>query len=290
MELRQLEYFVAVAEEASFTRAAQRVHVAQPAVSSQIRRLEREFGQDLLDRSGRTVRLTEVGAAVLPFARAALSAVSEARLAVDELTGLLRGRVAVGMITSCGALDLPALLAAFHERHPGVGITLAEANSDELVRSLLSGDLDLALIGYATPPDGVALRVVVDEQLVVAVLPSSPLARRKSLSAKELGALSLISLPTGTGMRAALDDLADRPHVAFEASDPTMLAELACRGLGPAILPSSLAAAYADRLHAITVPGLRSYLAFAWRATGPSSPAARALVAFSNSDDFTFAS
>ena len=96
MELRQLEYLVAVAEEASFTRAAERVHVAQPGVSAQIRRLERELGHELFDRSGRTVRLTAVGEAVLPHARAALEAVAGARTAVDELSGLLGGRLAIG--------------------------------------------------------------------------------------------------------------------------------------------------------------------------------------------------
>ncbi|HEX6445096.1 MAG TPA: LysR family transcriptional regulator, partial [Streptosporangiales bacterium] len=89
MELRQLRYLVTVAEEANFTRAAARLHVAQPGVSAQVRRLERELGQELLDRSGRTVRLTEVGEAVLPYARAALSAVDGARRAVDELSGLV---------------------------------------------------------------------------------------------------------------------------------------------------------------------------------------------------------
>ena len=101
MELHQLEYFVAVAEEASFTRAASRVHVAQPGVRAQVRRLEPELGQRPLDRSGRSVRLTEVGSAVLPFARAALDAVANARLAADELAGLVRGQVTVGMVSGC---------------------------------------------------------------------------------------------------------------------------------------------------------------------------------------------
>ena len=118
MELRQLEYFVAVAEERNFTRAAAKVHVAQPGVSAQIRRLERELGQELLDRGGRSVRLTEAGAAVLPYARAALAA-------VDELAGLLRGHIAIGTVTSHN-VDLPGLLAEFHDDHPAVEITLAE--------------------------------------------------------------------------------------------------------------------------------------------------------------------
>src|ERR1035437_5789009 len=98
MELRQLEYFVAVAEEASLTSADARLHVAQPGVSAQIRQLERELGQELLDRSARTVRPPEAGAAVLVSAREALGAASGARLAVDELSGLIRGHVAVGMV------------------------------------------------------------------------------------------------------------------------------------------------------------------------------------------------
>src|SRR2546430_10553165 len=116
MELRQLEYFVTVAEEANFTRAAVRLHVAQPGVSAQVRGLERELGEELLDRSGRTVRLTEVGAAVLPYARAALGAVAGAHDVVAEFTGLVRGHVNVGMVTSVSTheLDLVGLLAGFH--------------------------------------------------------------------------------------------------------------------------------------------------------------------------------
>ena len=152
MELRQLEYFVAVAEEASFTRAAARVHVAQPGVSAQIRQLERELGQPLFDRSGRTVRLTEAGAAVLPYARAALEAVDGVRLAVDEIAGLLRGHVNIGMVTAWASPDLPDLLAAFHRQHPGVEITLTESNSDQMLDALQTGHLDVALVGLATPP------------------------------------------------------------------------------------------------------------------------------------------
>jgi DNA-binding transcriptional LysR family regulator len=104
MELRQLEYFVTVADEQNFTRAAERLHVAQPGISAQIRQLERELGQPLLDRAGRVTTLTEAGKAVLPFARAALDAVAGAREAVDELAGLLRGHVSVGMVVQCAAL------------------------------------------------------------------------------------------------------------------------------------------------------------------------------------------
>src|ERR1035437_10541963 len=101
MELRQLEYFIAVAEEANFTRAAERVHISQSGVSAQIRQLERELGATLIDRSGRAATVTTAGAAALDPARAALACVDAVRKAVDEVTGLIRGRLTVGMINGC---------------------------------------------------------------------------------------------------------------------------------------------------------------------------------------------
>ncbi|MFE7836716.1 LysR family transcriptional regulator [Streptomyces sp. NPDC057474] len=285
MELRQLEYFVAVTEEASFTKAAARLYVAQPGVSAQIRRLEQELGQQLLDRSGRTVRLTEVGEAVLSYARRALDGVAGMRLVVDDFTGLMRGRVSVGMVRSCSSLDLPELLADFHKDHPAVEITLTEENTDRLLDDLRNGALDTAVVALTTTtPPGVDLHVIADESLVVAVNPSNPLADHTTIAVDKLREQSLISLPRGTGMRACLDhacaDAGFEPRVAFEASDPNVLAELAIRGLGPAIIPESLATLRSEELHAITVtsPWFRGRMALAWRSDGPVSPAARVFV------------
>ncbi len=288
MELRQLEYFVAVVEQANFTRAAARLNVAQPGVSAQIRKLERELGEELLDRSGRTVRLTKVGAAVLPYARAALGAIADARLAVDELTGLVRGRVAVGMVTSCPAAELPKLLADFHRDHPAVEITLSEDNSDHLIQALQNGQLDMAVVGLAgsTPPLGLATQVIVDEPIVAAVSHGDPLAARTTVTLAAIRDRALISLPQGTGLRSCLDDACAaagfQPRIAFEASNPEILAQLAARGLGVAILPESTANAHSKELHAIgiTRPRLRGRIELAWRAEdeGSISPAARALV------------
>jgi len=286
MELRQLEYFVAVAEEENFTRASERVHVAQSGVSAQIRRLERELGQQLFERTSRAVRMTEVGAAVLPYARAALDAVAGVRAAVDELGGLVRGRVSVGMIVAGSALELPNLLAGFHREFPGIEITVAEGNSDRLLELLAAGELDLAFVGLSTPPPaGIETALLSDEQLAAAVAPGDPLAHRTQISLKALRDRALIALPRGTGMRKALDDgcaaAGFQPRIAFEASDPVMLAEFAARGLGVAILPRSLADARAEQLRAATIisPELRSRLELAWRAAGPAGPAARMLLA-----------
>lgn len=284
MELRQLEYFVTVADLGNFTRAAEKLHVAQPGVSAQIRRLEREFGEELLDRSGRTVRLTEVGAAVLPYARAALAAVSGARLAVDEMTGLVRGHVALGTVTSHN-VDLPGLLAELHDGHPAVEITLTEANSDELVDAVRGGRLDAAIISVgATTPSDLELHLVADDAIAAAVSRHDSLAKRSTIPLAALRDKPLISLPRGTGIRSRLDeacaDAGFTPRITLEAGAPDLLARLAAKGLGVAILPASLAHSH-EQLHPIRItrPELRGWLAFAWRAEGPVSPAARALIA-----------
>ncbi|MEV8611317.1 LysR family transcriptional regulator [Amycolatopsis sp. NPDC051373] len=289
MELHQLEYFVAVAEEANFTRAAARMHVAQPGVSAQIRRLERELGQPLFDRSARAVRLTDVGAAALPHARAALAAVAAVRETVAEHEGLVRGQVAMGIVTSAGPVALPDFLAGFAERYPGVEITLGEANSDVMVEALREGRLDVAVIGLADGvPAGLAAQVVLDEAVVAVTAVSDDLAARSEVTFADLAGRGLICLPKGTGVRGVLDrgfaTAGVHPRVTIEASDPNVLAQLAMRGLGVAIVPESLARYYAAELHMLQLrPRLRGQLALAWRADGPSGPAARTLIEFARS-------
>lgn len=283
MEVRQLEYFIAVAEEQNFTRAAARAHVAQPAVSAQIQRLERELGQPLLDRSHRSVTLTEAGRAALPHARAALAALADVRTAVDEVAQLVHGVVAIGTVTSHD-VDMPGLLAEFHAAHPGVEITLTTDNSDALVDRLRTGSLNLAIIsiGPTERPAELEFDVITDEAIDAAVCHADPLARRSRIDLEALAQRPLISLPVGTGIRAELDRAFAAagltPRVAFEASTPAALADLAERGLGVAIVPRSVAHGRRN-LHSLTVtPQLRARLVFACRSTGPMSPATSALL------------
>jgi len=280
MELRQLAYVVAVAEERSFTRAAAREHVAQPAVSAQVRRLEAELGQALFARGPGPVTLTAAGEAVLPHARAALASAAGVRTAVDELAGLLRGRVAVGVVPSV-AHRLAGVLAAFHADHPGVEVTLAEDTSDGLLAAVRSGRLDFALAGVAgAAPPGLDAATVTDERLVAAVAPGHPLAARRTVTLRALRDEALIALPPGTGGRTALERgfaaLGLAPRVALEAGDPLVLMELARRGLGVAIVPESAP----EGLHVVRLrPALRSRLDLVWRAGDAPSPAARELLA-----------
>jgi DNA-binding transcriptional LysR family regulator len=179
MELRQLQYLLAVVEEQSFTKAAARLHVAQPWVSAQVRQLETELGQTLVDRSPSGVRPTTVGAAVLPHARAARAAVTAVSDTVDQLAGLLRGHVTVATVPSVAsrAVNLPRVLADFHHQHPDVEIALLEESSDQIITALQDGLIDLGLVGDTGPqPAGIETQIVADEPLVAAVSPDHPLA------------------------------------------------------------------------------------------------------------------
>ncbi|MFD0417256.1 LysR family transcriptional regulator [Streptomyces sp. NPDC127108] len=314
MELRQLRYFLTVVEEANFTRAAAALHVAQPGVSAQIRQLERELGQRLLDRSGRSVTVTEAGAAVLPYARAALAAVDGIRQTADEFTGLLRGRVTIGLVSGAATheYDVASVLADFHDAHPHVEMALTEDTSDRMLAAVREGRLDIALAGLAdeTPPQGVSWEVVIDEPLAALVAPDDPLVARagpppdgegdgrgEGDGSGEVGALDgvvpltaladrpLISLPRGTGLRAVLERACTRagftPQVAFEAAAPQLLVQLAARGLGVAVFPAPgarIAAAGGLRVIGFEEPCPRGRIGLAWRTDGPAGPAARAFL------------
>jgi DNA-binding transcriptional LysR family regulator len=282
MELRQLEYFVAVAEEANFTRAAQRVHISQSGVSAQIRALETELGAPLFDRSGRVARLTEVGTAALPYARAALDASADLREIVDDVRGLVRGQLTIGMVTGCEVTPLFTAVAAFHREHPGIELDLIEDNSARLITSVLTSLADIALIGAAgAPPEHLSSLVIAEEGLVALVPPDCPLATATTVTLDELQEYRIVTLPEGTGIRAAFDEAslaAGRiPHVMLVASAPAAVADLASRGLGLAVLSESMASVRPDLVAVpiadATVPAL---LALVWRRR--LSPAVSALL------------
>jgi DNA-binding transcriptional LysR family regulator len=284
MELHQLRYVVAVAEEGSFTAAARRELVAQPAVSAAVRSLERELGVQLFRRGRSGAQPTEAGAAVLAHARAALAAVAAARDVADEVTGLLRGRVAVGMVVGCTSTVLADLLAEFSAAHPAVEVVLVEGSGADLLAALSTGRLDLAWVGRAQPPPSGVQTAVLYEEEQVAVVPVAGPPRGHSLAVADLASHRLVALPPGTGGRAALDAACAAagvaPVVACEATGLEMVCLLAERGLGTGVVPASVAAAAADRLRALPLdPPVTSRIELAWRTGGPSSPAGAALLA-----------
>ncbi|MET7824843.1 LysR family transcriptional regulator [Streptomyces sp. NPDC102256] len=278
MDLRQLEYFVAVAEERNFTRAAERVHISQSGVSAQIRRLERELGAELFDRTGRTATLTVAGKAALGPARAALAAAEAVGQAVGQVTGLIRGRLTVGMVTGCTIAPLFDALAAFHEAHPGVDISLLEDTSDRLLEQVRAGVVDLALVGTATAaPDGLDTLTIISERLVAAVPHGHPLAERRRVTLRDLTDHPIVCMPAGTGLRTVLDRACAaqglQPAIALQASAADAIVDLAARGLGVAVLSDSMAADHRDRLTARTIDDVEApaLLALVWRGSDNAS-------------------
>src|SRR5689334_20334903 len=205
MDARQLEYFVAVAEELSFTRAAARCHVVQSALSYQVARLEREQGVTLLERTSRSVRLAPAGEVLLPRARAVLAELAAAEAELAELAGVITGRLRLGMIGSTGqaAPVVERALATFHHRHPGVEIVITDTGSRHMAEEVRAGDLDVAFVGLFADqvPADLVHRVLADEPLV-AVAPSDThpgtyLADLVDLAA----ALSFVEMRAESGLR-----------------------------------------------------------------------------------------
>jgi DNA-binding transcriptional LysR family regulator len=182
------------------------------------------------------------------------------------------------------SVDMPALLADFHADHPNVEITLGTDSSDALIDKVRTGSLDAAIVsvGPNERPEGLDIEIATDEPIDAVVSETDALATRSTIRLTDLRDRPLIALPVGAGIRhqfdAACAEAGVTPRIAFEASTPLALADLAERGLGVAIVPRSVAVGR-DRLHALSiVPELRGRLVLAWRSSGPMSPAARVLV------------
>jgi DNA-binding transcriptional LysR family regulator len=242
VELRQLEYFVAAAEELHFTRAARRLFVAQSGMSAGIRSLEKELGAALFIRSTRRVELTDAGRALLPVARQALAKAADARDAVAAVQGLLRGTLAVGTLQCLGVLDVPGLLARFREKHPGVELRLRHDGTAALIEAVRGGRLDAAFgpVGLH-PTDGLTVVPVADEPMVLACGPTHRLAERSCVRPAELDGESFVDFSPTWGTR----DVADRilaaagvgRRVELEVNDAHSLLDLVGLGLGVAIVP-----------------------------------------------------
>ncbi|NBE53279.1 LysR family transcriptional regulator [Streptomyces boluensis] len=254
MDLQQMRYVVAVAETNSFTRAAERCLVVQSALSHQVAKLERELGARLFERTSRRVRLTPAGAAFLPSARQCLDAAERAVAEVAAAVGEVRGRLAVGLIPSVAAVDVPGALREFHERYPAVRISLRVGASEELMEQVREGAIDVAFLGLPTTarPHGVEARALGRDQLVAVVAPEHPLAGGPAVDLRRLASEVFVDLPAGTAGRDQSDQAFEAASlardVAFEVTNADYLARLVSEGLGIALLPS----AYVPQLSGVT--------------------------------------
>ncbi|WP_431676966.1 LysR family transcriptional regulator [Kitasatospora sp. KL5] len=247
MQLQQLRYFTAVAELGNFTRAAERLHVAQPSLSQQIKALERELGAELLHRTRGATTPTDAGEALLPLARRILADTDSARLAVQETVQLRRGRVRLGAPPSLCVSLLPDVLGAFRGRFPGVDLQISEGGSGDLVAALDAGELDLALIVSPSPGGGtlptLAVTPLLHEDLVL--VSARPLPHQ-AVAVEELRDRPLVMFRTGYALRdatlAACREAGFEPRFAVEGGEMDAVLGFVRAGLGPAVVPAMVAA------------------------------------------------
>jgi DNA-binding transcriptional LysR family regulator len=285
VELRHLEYFVAVAAELNFSRAAKRIHVVQSAVSASVSRLEKELGVELFDRSKRQITLTAPGEVFLEHAREVIHTAHRARTSVDAFRNQLAGTVTLGTLMSWGTLNLPAALEEFRGANPMVTVRLRQSitGSAGHLTAIADGQMDLALVSITAPGSPlVTLRELMREPMVFVCEASHPLANRRRVELADLAGHDFIQFPSGWGIRQRLDDgfaAADvHPISAYEVADYAITAELIRHRLAITILPASVASRFPDlrtvRLH----PSITWTLSIAYAASQHDSPAINALI------------
>lgn len=256
MDLKQLEYFIAVAEERHFTRAAQRLNVVQSGLSQTIRSLEDELGGPLFVRTTRSVALTAAGGVLLEEAHRVLDAARSARMAVTQVHGLARGRLRIGATQSLAPfIDLPATLGRFREDFGGIDIELRFDGSANLLEEVRDGHLDIAFAQPpVTPVADVVTKLLVCEGLVAVCPPKHRLAGAHDISLATLADENHVDLKADWGMRQLIDDAFGNAgltrRTSFEVNDMGMLLELAAQGLGVALVPESVAKIRRDDKHA----------------------------------------
>ncbi|MGI9092233.1 MAG: LysR family transcriptional regulator [Mycobacteriales bacterium] len=246
MELRQLVYFEAVARLGGFTRAAEQLHIAQPAISAQVRRLERELGVALLERTTRRVGLTHAGRLLLVRARVVLAELDGVRSDLDELGAVLRGALRLGVTQILGSVDLAGLLAAFHRRYPDVALAVRSGLVAELLGELAAGTVDAVIAPiHDDLPDRYLARPLTAERLTLVTAPAHLLAGPRTISLATVRDEPFVCLPAGSGLHAILTAAAAEqgftPRIQFEAPDPASIRRFVAADLGVALLAESAA-------------------------------------------------
>lgn len=288
MELRQLEYFVAVAEDRHFTKAAQRMRVSQSGLSASVRALERELGATLFTRTTRSVELTGAGRALLSEATRTLAGARAARDAVAAVQGLLRGSLAVGT-EQCVNINVGELLARFRAEHANVAVRLRQAGSAVLAQDVADGRLDLAFITLpGPPPDGVRLLPMTSEPMVLLCEPGHRLAGAPYVQWPQLADETFVDWHPDWGARRLTDRAfaaSGTPRqVALEVYDVHTLIDMVRHGLGIAVVPEPISRKeQAAALTAVPVKGpaeQRWEVSVALPEGDRPSPAARKLLSY----------
>lgn len=283
MDLKQIEYFVRVAELGSFTRASAHLNIAQPALSRQVRLLEVELRQNLLVRNGRGANTTEAGKMLLEHGRGILHQVQRAREDLGRVRGGLAGRVAVGLPTSVAKVLTVPLVRAFKERMPEASLSIREGLSVAMQESLTVGRLDIALLYNPLPATDVELTELVEEDLVLVQHQSQRSKEGQGISLRDVATVPLIIATRPNALRALVEAelgaVGKRLTVALEIDGVAATLDLVADNAGSAILPANAVrtAAQPERYSMRPVSGLRSRLALAVSAHRPATLTQKAM-------------
>jgi LysR family transcriptional regulator, nitrogen assimilation regulatory protein len=288
MDLKQLEYFVRVAELGSFTRAAVALDVAQPAISRQVRLLEVELRQNLLTRNGRGAAPTEAGKVLLEHGRGILHQVERAREELGRVRGALAGRVAIGFPPSVAkALAVP-LIREFRRRMPEATLSISEGLSVAMHESLATGRLDIALLYNASPSPDIELTPLLEEPLLLVQRQTGKAqpAKPRPIPLREVANLPLLipSRPNAIRMlvEGEMANLGCRPKVALEVDGVAAILDLVEDGAGSAVLSRNAVATsarpHAFALRPISAPVLRSKLVMAMSSQRPATLTQKAML------------
>jgi LysR family hydrogen peroxide-inducible transcriptional activator len=244
MEIHQLRYFVAVAEEGSFSRAAAKVRVAQPSLSQQIRKLEAEIGQPLFDRLPRSVVLTEAGRCLLEYAQQILASIGDARRCVDELKGKIAGDVAVGAIPTIAPYVLPELVVTFQKHYPDVTLHIVEDVTEGVTRRIEAGELDIALASTCQRSPTLRVERLGNEPLLALLPEGHPLAKQSMITLDDLKSQRFLLLHEMHCLSQQVHQLLEsrrlQPEVALAGSQLSTIANMVAADIGVSIVPQMM--------------------------------------------------
>jgi len=258
MEMQQIRYVVAVARTGNFSRAAEQCHVAQPSLSQQIQKLEDELGERLFDRMNREVKLTPHGESFLHRAIRIMEEVDSAKREAGEARDLLRGTLTIGVLPTIAPYVLPEVMAEFVEKFPGVKIVVEEDTTARLLKLLHEYEIDFAVASQPIRGEEMEVRELFSEELLLAVPPGHPLARKRTVTAASLKNERLIVMKDGHCLGDQVLGFCDRrdvkPRISFRSSQIETIQALVASGLGISLIPSMAA-----REHRKDLPQYRSF-------------------------------
>jgi LysR family hydrogen peroxide-inducible transcriptional activator len=244
MEIHQLRYFVAVADEGSFSRAAAREHVAQPSLSQQIQKLEAEMDQRLFDRLPRSVVITEAGKCLLEYARKILLDIAEARRCLDDLKRDIAGRLSVGAIPTMAPYVLPKLIGKFQTRYPKVDLEILEDTTESLALRLEDGTLDIAIMSTCHQSSTLEPHPLGKEALLLLLPKQHRLAKKKQISWSDLKSEKFLLLHEVHCLSSQVCELLAshklRPELALRGAQLTTIAQMVATGLGVSLVPQMM--------------------------------------------------